>query len=315
MTMEKPTKIWWNGSVTSWEDAQVHITAETSMRGINVFEGVMAYKSPGSYEHAVIELDRHIARLARSASLLHMPMPFTREQLKQGVIDLIQAEPSESDLYIRPTVFLVSGAYTDDAANMSVGASITAYTIQRRPLRSVRLRTSEFVRPDLPVFPAQAKSGAVYSALRLARISAQRHGADEPLLLNQAGAVAESAGAAILARFGDEVVSPRPEDGALDSITRGLLSSIVESETALRFSLREIHPAELREASEMVLCGTLDEVVSVASLDGHAFQDDSLARTLFESYRSFCTNLDDPRSVKSQTRVPWRAPAREGFAS
>jgi branched-chain amino acid aminotransferase len=306
MSLEKPTKIWWNGSVSDWHEATVHVTAETAMRGVNVFEGVMAYKLADRAEHAVIALDAHLERLARSAALLYLPMPYSTGELGQGVLGLIRAEPSELDLYIRPTVYLDGGAYTGDPSSMRVGGYITSYTRERKSLRSVRLVSSPWTRVDDPAFPAQAKSGAVYSAFRLARIAATRAGGDEPLLLNARGTVAETAGAAVMAVFNDCVVSPPPGDGALDSITRGVLTRLLADEFGLKVVQRSLHPQELHEAEEVFLCGTLDEVVEVASFDGVPLggSPESLARRLFDSYRAACTT-DGPDPDLLQTRVAW----------
>ncbi|MEW2402229.1 aminotransferase class IV [Streptomyces sp. NPDC046862] len=306
MSLEKPTKIWWNGGVSDWQDAVVHVTAETAMRGVNVFEGVMAYKLEGRREHAVIALDEHLERLARSAALLHLPMPYSPAGLRQGVLDLIRAEPSDLDLYIRPTVFLESGAYTADPSRMRMGAYITSYTRERAPLRSVRLVTTPWTRVDDPAFPAQSKSGAVYSAFRLARMAAVRAGGDEPLLLNAHGTVAETAGAAVMAVFSDRVVTPPPEDGALDSITRRILSGLIEREFGIKVVQRSLHPEELHEADEVFLCGTLDEVAEVASFDGVELgrAEESLTRRLFEKYRAVCTAAG-PDHTAAQTRVAW----------
>ncbi|MGY1580922.1 aminotransferase class IV [Streptomyces sp. MN13] len=306
MSLEKPTKIWWNGAVGDWQDAVVHVTAETAMRGVNVFEGVMAYKLDGRDEHAVIALDEHLRRLARSAELLHLPMPYTQDELRQGVLDLIRAEPSDLDLYIRPTVYLDSGAYTADPSRMRMGAYITSYTRERAALRSVRLVSTPWTRVDDPAFPAQAKSGAVYSAFRLARMAAVRAGGDEPLLLNARGTVAETAGAAVMAVFADHVASPPPGDGALDSITRHVLTGLLERDFGLKVVQRSLRPEELHQADEVFLCGTLDEIVEVASFDGADLgqAQESLARRLFERYRAVCT-ATGPAASPLQTRVAW----------
>ncbi|GGV87844.1 branched-chain amino acid aminotransferase [Streptomyces griseoloalbus] len=306
MSLEKPTKIWWNGAVADWQDAVVHVTTETAMRGVNVFEGVMAYKLQGRSEHAVIALDEHLQRLSRSAALLHLPLPYPLEELRQGVLDLIRAEPSDLDLYIRPTLYLDSGAYTEDPSRMRMGAYITSYTRERALLRSVRLVSTPWTRVDDPAFPSQAKSGAVYSAFRLARMAAVRAGGDEPLLLNARGTVAETAGAAVMAVFPDGVVSPPPEDGALDSITRGVLTRLLEDEFGVKVTQRSLRPEELHEAQEVFLCGTLDEVVRVTSFDGVALGSaaDGLVRALFDRYRSVCTATDSALSPL-RTRVAW----------
>jgi branched-chain amino acid aminotransferase len=273
---------------------------------VNVFEGIMAYKLPDSDAHAVICLDEHLDRLARSASLLNLPRPYSAEELKQGVAELIRAEPSPDDLYIRPTLYLDSGAYTASLASLRMGAYITSYTRQRAPLKKVNLVRTPRTRVPDSAFPTQAKSGAIYSAFRLARIAAAQAGGEEPILLNERGTVAETAGAAVLAVFGNRVLSPPVEDGALDSITRAMLARL-GGELGLEFSQASLNPAQLLEADEVLLCGTLDEVVTVASIDGVNIEPKhatSVASRLFDRYRQACLS-DAEFAQPFQTRVSW----------
>jgi len=302
--VKKPTRIWLNGRVAGWHEATVHVTSETAIRGVNVFEGVMAYKVPGRDEHAVIAIDEHLARLERSAALLHLPVPYSSAELRQGVADLIRAEPSSDDLYIRPTVYLDRGMYTGDLASMHAGAYITSYTRTRASMKDVDLVSVPHRRIDDETFPVQAKSGAVYSAFRLARIAAVQAGGQEPLLLNGRGTVAETAGAAVMAVFGDEVVSPPAADGALESITRDILAGILRDEFGKTLVLRSLNPGDLYEADEVFLCGTLDEVVSVRTYDGERVgkADGDLALRLFEKYREACTV---PSGTGIQMTVTW----------
>ncbi len=305
--MEKPTHIWWNGRVVPWQDASVHVTAETAMRGVNVFEGLMAYKVDGADEHAIVCMPEHLERLARSAETLFLPMPFSAAEFSDGIAAIVRQSRCADDLYIRPCVYLESGAYTSDGGTMHAGAYVLAYPHVRRPMQRVRLVTSSVLRIDDAAFPVQAKSGAVYSAFRLARIDAQRRGADEPLLVNSNGFVAETAGAAVLAVVGGEVRTPPVSDGALDSITRRILVEILERDLDVPVKEVSLRPADLHRADEIILAGTLSETAGVSWYDGREFPEEKtpLTAELFRRYRQLCTRPATEQHRNVQTRVSW----------
>ena len=100
--MEQADLIWMNGEFVAWEDAKVHVLTHGLHYGTGVFEGVRCYDTeigPAVFRHA-----DHLDRLFKSAELYYMPIPFTREQLRQATLELIGRNGLRS-CYIRPLVF------------------------------------------------------------------------------------------------------------------------------------------------------------------------------------------------------------------
>jgi branched-subunit amino acid aminotransferase/4-amino-4-deoxychorismate lyase len=94
--------IWMNGQLIPWDDAKVHVLTHGLHYGTSVFEGVRCYDTelgPAVFRHA-----EHIDRLFRSAELYYMPIPFTREQLRDATNQTIAGNNLRS-CYIRPLVF------------------------------------------------------------------------------------------------------------------------------------------------------------------------------------------------------------------
>jgi len=89
---------------------------------------------------------------------------------------------------------------------------------------------------------------------------------------------------------------------APDSITRKCLGRLLRKHDGRDLNPRSLTPDDLRAAEEILLCGTLDEVVTVAEFDGYAPPHHELATRLFEQYRALCTPTL-PDAV--QTRVSW----------
>ena len=92
-------KIWMNGKLVEWKDANIHIASHVIHYGSGVFEGARVYDTPkGS---AILRLDAHMARLIASAKIYRMECPYTQEQLEKGVIDTVQVNGFKA-CYIRP---------------------------------------------------------------------------------------------------------------------------------------------------------------------------------------------------------------------
>ncbi|MGH2836630.1 MAG: aminotransferase class IV, partial [Solirubrobacteraceae bacterium] len=101
--MEQADLIWHNGELVAWEDATVHVLTHGLHYGTGVFEGVRAYETD-SGSTAIFRHQEHIDRLYRSAQLYYMPIPYTREELRQATHELLIANGLR-ECYIRPIVF------------------------------------------------------------------------------------------------------------------------------------------------------------------------------------------------------------------
>ena len=92
-------KIWMNGKLVEWKDANIHIASHVIHYGSGVFEGARVYDTPkGS---AILRLDAHMKRLLASAKIYRMDSPYTQEQLERAVIETVQANGFKA-CYIRP---------------------------------------------------------------------------------------------------------------------------------------------------------------------------------------------------------------------
>ncbi|WP_225824061.1 aminotransferase class IV [Streptomyces naphthomycinicus] len=275
MYEENPEVIWWNGRLAPWGEATVHVTSEVATRGTNVFEGLRAYWQSESERHGVVHLERHLSRLGRSARLIRFPAAATAEhidQLRTGVVELVRALGPGSDYYLRPTVFIEQGRYGWRPDEVRLGSYIAGYRADPTPMHPMTCVVSTWRRtPDASISPL-VKVGAAYQAFRLPRIEAAMHGADEAILLNSQDTVAETGGAAIFIVRDATVVTPPLADGVLDSITRRTVIELLRERPDTHVVERSIPRSELYAADEAFLCGTLDEIRAVASIDGVALR-------------------------------------------
>lgn len=120
-TPQLPTHAWLNGTIVDWDQCTVHARSQGAFWGANVFEGLRAYRRPGRSGLAVFRIDEHLARLRRSMKSLRMEIPYTDDELKAGVLDVLKANAFEEDVHICVVAYFNMGpnadplSHTDDA--------------------------------------------------------------------------------------------------------------------------------------------------------------------------------------------------------
>lgn len=287
--MSTPQYIWWNGAIRPFAEAQVHVTSETAVRGTNIFEGLRAYWRPSEGRYAIIALAEHMERLRASARLLHLQADDLIAGFPKAVSELIHAADARSDLYIRTAVYLLDGRYTADSRAMNLGSYVVAYPVERSELTTVSAVLSNWVHLSDSVFPTAAKVGAAYSILRMARIEAAQRGAEESILLNDRGFVAETAGAAVFMVRRGRLLTPPLSDGILDSITRRIVIELATDKLGVKVVEQSLSKSDVLTADEVFITGTLDEIKAISSLDGFAFAAPGpLTTELSQLYQHLC---------------------------
>jgi branched-chain amino acid aminotransferase len=91
--------IWYDGKLVNWRDATTHVLTHTLHYGMGVFEGVRAYHTPKGT--AIFRLQDHTDRLFRSAHILGMNMPYSKDEINEAQRAAVRENKLES-AYIRP---------------------------------------------------------------------------------------------------------------------------------------------------------------------------------------------------------------------
>jgi branched-chain amino acid aminotransferase len=268
-----PQCLLFNGAVVPWNEAHVHIWSEVAVRGANVFEGIRGYWHPETERLYILALQPHLERLARSAKLLRFPCP-DDGVLKEGIFDLLTALEYREHVYIRPTVY-VDSTHGRGVGSTSItgGHFVVVFAIPRSErAEGIRCCVSSWRRgSDLTLSP-RIKSGAGFQAFRFSLLEAAERGADEAILLNDRGTVAEATGATVFIVRDGKAATPPSTLGILEGITRRFVTSIL-AELDIPVTEREIARTELYDADEVFLCGTLTEIAPVTSIDGWVVGD------------------------------------------
>ncbi|MDG5501323.1 branched-chain amino acid transaminase [Marinobacter sp. BGYM27] len=260
--------IWLDGEMVPWRDAKVHVLTHTLHYGLGCFEGVRAYNTDQG--PAIFRLQDHTDRLFRSAHILNMKMPFTKEQVNEAQREAVR-ENSLDEAYIRPMVFLGSEGMGLRADNLQVHLMVAAWSWpsymspEAREL-GIKVRTSSYTRHHVNITMCKAKANGNYINSMLALNEAIASGCEEALLLDNEGYVAEGSGENIFI-LRDGVLHTPELTSCLEGITR---QTILDFCKELNVPVRErrITRDEVYIADEAFFTGTAAEVLPIRELDG-----------------------------------------------
>jgi branched-chain amino acid aminotransferase len=268
MPITPTPKIWMNGELVDWADANIHILTHTLHYGTGVFEGVRAYETDRG--PAVFRLTDHIVRLANSAKIMMMDLPYTVDELVQAVKDTVRSTGLPS-CYIRPIAYYGYGEMGLNTLPCSVDVAIAcwpwgAYLGDDAVSKGVRMKISSWSRHDHNTMPPAAKTTGNYVNSSLAKVEALKAGYDEAIMLNPAGLVSECTGENIFVVRNGTAITPPLTSGALEGITQDTIMALAHD---LGFAVRigELTRSDLYIADEIFVCGTAAEVSAVNSVD------------------------------------------------
>ena len=260
--------IWLDGELVPWREAQVHVLTYTLHYGIGVFEGVRAYDTPAGPR--IFRLHDHTKRLLDSAQIVQIDLPYSCEELEAAQCRVFAANELREG-YLRPVAYLGSESMGLRAEGLSVHVAIACwpwpdYMAPESRERGITLRTSSYTRHHVNITMCKAKANGNYINSILALREAQDAGADEALLLDNEGYVAEGTGENVfLVKNG---VLHTPElTSCLPGITRDSIL-VFAREQSIPVLERRITRDEFYIADEAFLTGTAAEVLPIRELDG-----------------------------------------------
>ena len=231
--------------------------------GDGVFEGIRAYNG------RVFKLERHVERLFDSARAIRLTIPASRDDVAELVLDTCRRNDIV-DGYIRLVVTRGAGDLGIDPrscprADIIVIARQVRALYGQQPLKGVSLVTSALRRHAPDVLSPSIKS-LNYLNNVLARIEANDKGADEALFLDHNGYVAEATVDNFFIVVDRTLMTP-PTATNLKGITRETVLELA-AELGIRTEERYFTLFDVWTAREAFMCGTMAEIVPIASVDG-----------------------------------------------
>jgi branched-chain amino acid aminotransferase len=306
MPIEKTDKIWMDGQLVPWDEANIHVLTHSLHYGMGVFEGIRAYET--SKGPAIFRLTEHIERLFDSAKIMMMDIPYTVDELVQASKDVVRSTGLQS-CYVRPIAFFGYGEMGLNTLPCSVTVSIAAwpwgaYLGADALTKGVRMKVSSWTRHDHNTMPPSSKTTGNYVNSSLAKVEALKAGYDEAVMLNPDGFVSECTGENIFASRGNVLITPPIAAGALEGITQSSVMTIARDlgyDTRIDYLTR----SDLYICDEMFVCGTAAEVSAVNSVDDReipcpgektqaiAAEYAKAVRGQTDRYKNWCEHVDE----------------------
>jgi branched-chain amino acid aminotransferase len=272
--VQKLSKIWMDGKLIPWEEANVHILTHSLHYGLAVFEGIRCYLCKDG-KSAVFRLKEHVDRLFDSAQIGDINIPYSKKDIAEACKETLRVNQLKEG-YIRPIVFIgegVMGVYPGE--NPIRVAIITwswgAYLGDEALEKGIRVKVSSYNRHHVNVMMTKAKICGNYVNSILAKREVVRMGYDEALMLDTEGYVSEASGENIFI-VKNAILKTTPLTSILPGITR---DSVIQIAKAKKITMLEerFTRDELYTAQEAFFTGTAAELTPIREVDDRIIGD------------------------------------------
>jgi branched-chain amino acid aminotransferase len=286
-------QIYVDGEWLSKEAAKVSVFDHGLLYGDGVFEGIRVYN------RRIFRLEAHLDRLYASAKALALSIPATSSEMAEIVKETVRRNRRE-EAYIRLVVTRGAGELGIDPSSCpraSVIVIVGEVRVYPRNLyaEGIKVMTSATRQVSHEAVDPRIKS-LNYLKNILAKIDAQQAGAQEAIMLNAEGFIAECTADNLFAVRGGQLFTPSHQDGALAGITRGAVMQLA-GEARIPAAEARLTRYDLYTADEAFVTGTGAELMPVTVADGRPIGDGKpgpLTRRLTEAFHALVRNEGDP---------------------
>jgi branched-chain amino acid aminotransferase len=266
--VQKGSKIWMDGKLIPWEEANVHILTHSLHYGLAVFEGIRCYLCHDG-KSAIFRLREHVDRLFDSAQIGDIKIPFSKRDIAEACKDTLRANQLKEG-YIRPLVFIGEGVMGVYPGDNPIRVAITtwswgAYLGEEALERGIRIKVSSYTRHHVNVMMTKAKICGNYVNSVLAKREVMKMGYDEALMLDTEGYVSEASGENIF-MMKNGVLKTTPLTSILPGITRDAVIQIAKAKKITLLEERFTRD-ELYTAQEAFFTGTAAELTPIREVD------------------------------------------------
>lgn len=266
--------IWFKGEIMNVNDAKINVLAPTAQFGLNVFEGIPCYWNDDQQQLYAFRLDAHYDRLLRSARLLQIDCPYTKDDLKKALVDVVKANEYKEDISVRQTLFVDGfGSWGASSPVEMFVAPIPKNNMSKEyNKKGLNACITSWRRISDNNLSPRIKCGANYINSRVGQREALRNGYDTCIFLNEFGKVSEGPGSCFFMVKNGELVTPQCTDAVLESITRQTVIELA-NHLGIKVIERTIDRTELYTCEEAFLCGSAMEITPVVSVDQYPISE------------------------------------------
>lgn len=261
--------IYLDGRIVPEADAKISVFDHGLLYGDGVFEGIRFYNG------RVFRLEEHMRRLYDSAKSILLTIPLSAEEMIGAACETIRANGLR-DGYMRLVITRGAGPmglnpFTCAKPSVFIIASTIALYPPEAYGTGLTMATVATRRASHDMLSPQVKSLNYLNNI-MAKVEAIQAGAEEGLMLNDGGLVAECSGDNIFIIRDGVISTPPLTAGALDGITRGVVFEIA-AELGIPMRERDFTRHDVFTADECFLTGTAAEVIAAVKLDQRLIGD------------------------------------------
>ncbi len=256
--------IYLDGQWLDKESAKVSVFDHGLLYGDGVFEGMRVYNGK------TFKLKQHIDRLYDSAQAIMLSVPISREQMIAVTEDGVRRSGLKEG-YLRHIITRGVGDLGLDPRKCARASIIIIFdVIAIWPAERYEVGLN-LVTAGTPINHREALSPRVKSLNYLnhimAKVEATNAGADDAIMLDAAGHIAEATGMNLFVWKNDTLSTPAVYAGLLRGVTRDTLIELA-SEAGYRVVETVVSRYDLYTADEAFLTGTAAEVAPIRMVDG-----------------------------------------------
>ena len=276
-------KIWFNGQLVNWKDAQIHVLNHGLHYASCVFEGERVY------DGEIFKLEEHTERLFYSAKRMGIKIPFTQSEINKACKNIVNIQKVKNG-YVRPVIWRGSEMMAISAQKNKTHVAIAtwewgSYFDPKLKIEGIKLNISKWRRPAPNTIPWDTKAAGLYMICTLSKHEAEAEGYTDSLMLDFEGNIAEATGANIFFKSKDGQLHTPIPDSFLDGITRRAVIEIAKSKN-IKVNVRKISPSEIKEFVGCFLTGTAAEITPVSQINNDEFKVCELIKNLSDSYQA-----------------------------
>ena len=261
--------IWFNGKFVKSKNAKLHVLSHGLHFASVVFEGIRIYNKKA------FRLNAHIKRLFKSAKILDINIPYTRNVITNSCNKVIKKQNLING-YLRPVVWRGGQSMAPGITNAKNNVAIAGwewpiYYSKDAKKKGIKLTTSKWKRPPIECAPTKSKSSGLYMICTLAKNDAEKKNFDDAIMFDIKGNLCETTSSNIFFIKNKKVFTPKA-DCFLNGITRQEVIKICKKK---KININEIRikKKDIKFFDSCFITGTAAEIAPVRFIDKYKFNN------------------------------------------